>query len=554
MRNFLLACAALGAAASLASPRPAHACGGFFCSSSMPVDQSGENIVFATGPDGTLETHVQIFYAGAAPRFAWIVPVPSIPEIALGTNALFTELDRATAPQFTTSSGTEGTCRPRPTCNYPRSCPRTDVYDASAPYPAPGARDAGAAPAPPPPVSVHLQQSIGAFDAVVLSATDATALHTWLQENEYDIPENAIPLLDTYVALGDHFVALKLQSGAMTGEIQPIVLRYREDEPCIPIRLTAISTVADLPIRAYVLAPSFVTPRNYSFIDPPEHAGLWLGYANYGDLVTRAVDDAGGRAFVTEFAGAPPRLSLSLPSIEDLREASTPAELVRGLRDRGYAGDAQLLAVLQRIVPPPPGQDAASYYNCLVSWGCDEGYVPPGWSASESVDVLNEMIVEPRANAEALLRRHPRLTRLFTTMSGNEMTVDPVFRFDDGMAEVSNVRRARLVTECAREFFEDQAPQRLEMPSGALVRVREGYSDARDDETICRASGGTTGTPPAPRCSGSPPGSSTEPGGVSYGGGGGCSVSGRSASGATSLVVLVGLALLGARRRRRTRR
>ena len=50
---------------------PARACGGFFCSQ-VPVDQSGENIVFAV--DGTTVTaYIQISYVGAAEQFAWIL-------------------------------------------------------------------------------------------------------------------------------------------------------------------------------------------------------------------------------------------------------------------------------------------------------------------------------------------------------------------------------------------------------------------------------------------------------------------------------------------------
>src|SRR5262245_11571312 len=69
-------------------PSEALACGGFFCSR-VPVDQSGENIVF--GVDGRrVEAHVQIQYQGAAEKFAWVVPVPSLPQLSIGSPVLFT--------------------------------------------------------------------------------------------------------------------------------------------------------------------------------------------------------------------------------------------------------------------------------------------------------------------------------------------------------------------------------------------------------------------------------------------------------------------------------
>lgn len=488
----------VAAAVLVAWPETAQACGGFFCSRSAPIDQSGENIVFAVGADGTLETHVQILYSGDAERFAWIVPVPALPEISLGTDALFVGLSAATTPRFELRRVTEGTCRRRERCNHPASC-----------YGPP--RDSGAFPAAPADMSsadagvtVHVEASVGAFDAVVLEATDATTLHTWLAEHEYDLPAASIPLLQAYVDAGDFFVALRLESGRSTGEIQPIVLRYREDEPCIPIRLTAISTVPDLPITAYVLGSAYATPRNYSFLEL-ESASLWLG-SSYTSEVTRAADEAGGRAFATDYAGAPPRLGLTLPSIDDLRTAASPAVLVSALASRRYPPDAQLFAVLRRLIPPPPGMDSQTYLNCLAGGGCRD-YVPAGWDASAVVDAIEEAIVEPRANADALLAGHSHLTRLFTTMSAPEMTVDPVFQLDEGLAEVPQTRIATLVTECTPDHFESQAPQRIELPSGRVERVRAGTIDTRDDEAICNASGGTLGTPPEPMCPPGTPGS-----------------------------------------------
>ena len=66
---------ALAAAAST-TPRIAHACGGTFCDAGptgMPVDQTGENILFVLDDDA-VETHIQIQYdpdttAENRPRF-----------------------------------------------------------------------------------------------------------------------------------------------------------------------------------------------------------------------------------------------------------------------------------------------------------------------------------------------------------------------------------------------------------------------------------------------------------------------------------------------------
>src|SRR4051812_48741042 len=86
----------LGAVAGTA--RPARACGGFFCSQ-VPVDQSGEQIIFSLTPNH-VTAHIQISYSGAAKDFAWVVPVAAKPEISLGSQAVFQAVAGRTQPQF----------------------------------------------------------------------------------------------------------------------------------------------------------------------------------------------------------------------------------------------------------------------------------------------------------------------------------------------------------------------------------------------------------------------------------------------------------------------
>src|SRR5438477_8704113 len=61
------------------SPKEASACGGFFCSRS-PVDQTAEHILFTVNTDESVTAIVQISYSGDRDNFAWIVPVPGVPQ------------------------------------------------------------------------------------------------------------------------------------------------------------------------------------------------------------------------------------------------------------------------------------------------------------------------------------------------------------------------------------------------------------------------------------------------------------------------------------------
>jgi len=89
-------------ALGVSAPRTARACGGTFCDNGpkpMPVNQTGENIVFVMEP-GMVEAHIQIQYKGEAAKFSWILPVQALPEVEVGSQGLFDELLQATVPTY----------------------------------------------------------------------------------------------------------------------------------------------------------------------------------------------------------------------------------------------------------------------------------------------------------------------------------------------------------------------------------------------------------------------------------------------------------------------
>ena len=88
----------LGLLLVVAVPPVAKACGGFFCQA-IPINQAGEQIIFRR--DGDMITAVVLIqYAGEAEDFSWVVPVPGIPEITVGSDVVFQPLELATRPQF----------------------------------------------------------------------------------------------------------------------------------------------------------------------------------------------------------------------------------------------------------------------------------------------------------------------------------------------------------------------------------------------------------------------------------------------------------------------
>src|SRR6476661_5270553 len=172
------------AGASFAAMRNAHACGGTFCDNggprAMPVDQTGENIIFVMEP-GQVEAHIQIQYRGDAPRFSWIVPVQALPDVQVGSEALFDRLLAATVPTF-------GFTTQFDMCDM--SAQKRGVFNGSTSTGTGGAAPGVALDG----TSVVLQKTVGAFDVTVLQGGTTAELLTWLTTNGYQTPPNAAQL------------------------------------------------------------------------------------------------------------------------------------------------------------------------------------------------------------------------------------------------------------------------------------------------------------------------------------------------------------------------
>jgi MYXO-CTERM domain-containing protein len=83
---------------------------------------------------------------------------------------------------------------------------------------------------------------------------------------------------------------------------------------------------------------------------------------------------------------------------------------------------------------------------------------------------LYETVVKPVITTQDLLLTRPYFTRMFTTMSADEMTVDPLFDFNPDLADVSNIHTAKQIIECSANVMQSQAPWRIELPQGGVIR------------------------------------------------------------------------------------
>ena len=276
------------------SMRQAEACGCFTPPDpSVPIVQAGERIVFEM-KDGLVTSHIQIQYSGAAEQFGWLLPLPSIPELKVGTDELFNAVVNATQPQYLLNPEFRGNCGFGG--GFGAGAPGSQGDSAGG-----GGREDNA----PPPDVLVIQDSVGPYEYAVLRADSKQPMLDWLNTNGYFVPTGTDDAVDAYIRPNAYFLALKLEKGNDVGDLQPVVVNYESDLPMIPIVLTSVAADPDMGVQVWVLGEHRAIPFNYFHTQINDARLDWLrNGANYVEVLTEAVDEADGHhSFVTEYAG-----------------------------------------------------------------------------------------------------------------------------------------------------------------------------------------------------------------------------------------------------------
>jgi hypothetical protein len=568
----LASAAAIGAATfltvSAVSTPQAHACGCFAPPDpSVPVVQAGERIVFQRDA-GVVTAHIQVQYAGPAADFGWLLPMPAIPEVGVGTDELFTQVIRQTQPLYRVNYEFKGNCPFDPNRSGGGGAPGSDSSTE-------GDDGGGGSDSP-----LVFEDAVGPYDFAVLRADAKQPMLDWLDENGYFVPAGTDDVVDAYIRPNAYFLALRLQKGNDAGDIQPVVVKYASDLPVIPIILTSVAADPDMGVQVWVVGDSRAIPRNYFHTRINDARVDWFNAgANYAEVVTNAVDEAEGHhSFVTEYAGTTSIMDNQLDypgrfgDPAELRAIADPITYVSYMTQNGYTipgsfdqfglpqWSSQALAVLQRHLPVPEAileQDVSPgrYYSEISYWMGPYRQENPEHFSEENLTYdpvamtqeLEERVVAPSREAAQLFVDNPYMTRLFTTLSPHEMVKDPVFSFNPDLPEVSNIHEATGTYYCG--LFSNDTPStaplvlttedgfELSYPDGTGINPFENVDMPWSWQTqILREEGA--------------PETVTDNRGAILAAldfGGGCSVAG--ARGGLGSLLLLGLALVWARRR-----
>ncbi len=422
---------------------PALACGGFFCDNVSPVEQTGEQIVFAVDDaSSTVTVHVRVTYAGPAESFAWVVPVAAIPTLGVSSAGLFDALDRATEPLHILDLEFES-------CAYESDADTDSDTDSDTDADSDSDADTDG-----PTVEVVAQAEVGPYETVTLKAETSAGLVTWLQENGFGVPATFDAAIAPYVASGQYVVALKLLKDKSTGDLQPLAMTYPGTVASIPIQLTSVAAAPGMPLEVYVLGESRAVPISYLHVVPNPFVYDWFrASVDWEDTIARAADEAGGHAFATDFAGPTAALQgtvywgqfdATLASLGGQADVSGWWTAVTGT----FSPSAALIEVFRRQIPVPAGVEENALFNCVPCYAMQLEGLP--FDAVAATADIEATIVKPLRDAEALLAAYPHLTRLTSSLDAREMTVDPTFELNADMSQdVDRTHLATMTYECA---------------------------------------------------------------------------------------------------------
>jgi hypothetical protein len=480
--------------------RRAEACGCFTPPDpSVPVVQAGERILFAVA-NGQVTAHIQIQYAGDAQDFGWLLPLPSVPTLQVGTDELFSALINTTQPKYVLQRKYDATCD---VPGFGRGGTTTA---------APGTADSGNGVGN----LVVVQSTVGPYDYAVLHADSKDEMLAWLSSNHYFVPVGTDDVVAAYIHKDAYFLALKLKGGESTGSLQPVTVTYASDLPMIPIVLTSVAAQADMGIQVWMLGAGRAIPRNY-FHTVINQAQLdWSnGAQNYNDVIIAATKEAEGRhTFVTEYAGSASVMqgALGAPtrfgSTTVLAAEPDVVSFLGYLAQNGYTTtttspgigpifvrqsySSVMLGVLEKYIPLPPKLVVPSpsdfYLDAAYYLGSYRDQHPEdfaGWTMTYQPAAMaaeiDERVVQPTRAASALFDQFPYLTRLYTTLSPQQMNRDPVFSFNTSLPAVANVHNATLYVHCDLFGITDitKAPATLVLEDGLRIEYPHGFPAAQ---------------------------------------------------------------------------
>jgi MYXO-CTERM domain-containing protein len=295
---------AVTALIALALPATAEAfCGFYVAGSNNQLFNDATQVVLMRRGTRTVLS-MQNNYQGPPEAFALVVPVPVVlkeQDVKTLPKDVFARVETIGAPRLV-EYWEQDPCAPD--AEY-EDMPTTASLDE-------GASGAVNKPSPNLGVKVEAKFTVGEYQIVILSAKDSTGLDTWLRQEKYNIPAGAEPLLRPYVESGLKFFVAKVDPARVTFEgnravLSPLRFHYDAEQFTLPIRLGLANSSGTQDLIVNILSPqNRYQLANYPNVTIPTNIDVKPSVKNnfaafYAALFDATVEKHKG-AVVTEYA------------------------------------------------------------------------------------------------------------------------------------------------------------------------------------------------------------------------------------------------------------
>ncbi|HEY4221351.1 MAG TPA: DUF2330 domain-containing protein [Myxococcota bacterium] len=233
------------------------------------IVNKSSKVILARDGDTTSMTLANDF-VGAPAHFGLVVPVPTVihkEDVKVVGDEVFDRLERATAPTVTEVFDDDDCARPS---SAGAGMLRTESVAPAAAPKASRAADYG--------VKVESHFFAGEYEIAVLSGTNANGLIAWLQKFDYDVPDDAKEVLQSYIKQKMMFFLARVyvkEMGTGPRHLRPIQVRYQTPKLMLPIRLGMVNADGAQELLVFALTSrGRVDTTNYRTVKMPTGAKL----------------------------------------------------------------------------------------------------------------------------------------------------------------------------------------------------------------------------------------------------------------------------------------
>ena len=192
-------------------------------------------------------------YEGPPEGFAMVIPVPQVLEeenVKVLKDELFTRVDQLAAPRLV-EYWEQDPCYQPEDLEYEKFADGSVLEGSGGPPMEEPAPDLG--------VKIEAQFDVGEYNVVILSAKESNGLEKWLEQEKYNIPKGAAPVLKPYIEGGQYFFVAKVDPKKVTfkdgqARLSPLRFHYDSKEFSLPVRLGLLNAKGHQDLLVHILA------------------------------------------------------------------------------------------------------------------------------------------------------------------------------------------------------------------------------------------------------------------------------------------------------------